>query len=48
MLGIELNRKSELQLWRQSKLLIGYGHLEPDIINNVVALLSDIIKKLNN
>ena len=31
----------------QSKLLIGYGHLEPDVIKNGVVLLSDIIKKLN-
>ncbi|HHV99862.1 MAG TPA: PLP-dependent aminotransferase family protein [Clostridiaceae bacterium] len=30
----------------QSKLLIGYGHLEPDVIRNGVALLSDIIKKM--
>lgn len=28
----------------QSKLLIGYGHLEPDMIRNGVVLLSDIIK----
>lgn len=28
----------------QSKLLIGYGHLEPDVIRNGIALLSDIIK----
>lgn len=28
----------------QSKLLIGYGHLEPDIIKKGVVLLSDIIK----
>ncbi len=31
----------------QSKLLIGYGHLEPDVIRNGVVLLSDIIKELN-
>ncbi len=31
----------------QSKLLIGYGHLEPDVIRNGVILLSDIIKELN-
>ncbi|WP_372998849.1 PLP-dependent aminotransferase family protein [Lutispora sp.] len=31
----------------QSKLLIGYGHLEPDVIRNGVVLLSDIIKKLD-
>ncbi|MCO5387534.1 PLP-dependent aminotransferase family protein [Desulfosporosinus sp.] len=30
----------------QSKLLMGYGHLEPDVIRNGVGLLSDIIKKL--
>ncbi|SDG60524.1 PLP-dependent aminotransferase family protein [Desulfosporosinus hippei] len=29
----------------QSKLLMGYGHLEPDVIRNGVVLLSDIIKK---
>ncbi len=29
----------------QSKLLIGYGHLEPDAIKNGVVLLSDIIEK---
>lgn len=29
----------------QSKLLIGYGHLEPDVIKKGVVLLSDIIKK---
>lgn len=29
----------------QSKLLMGYGHLEPDVIKNGVVLLSDIIKK---
>lgn len=31
----------------QSKLLIGYGHLEPDVIRNGVVLLSNIIKELN-
>lgn len=31
----------------RSKLLIGYGHLEPDSIRNGVALLSGIIKDLN-
>ncbi|MDQ7096543.1 PLP-dependent aminotransferase family protein [Desulfosporosinus sp. PR] len=31
----------------QSKLLMGYGHLEPDIISNGVALLFNIIKELN-
>lgn len=30
----------------QSKLLIGYGHLEPDVIRNGVVILSDIIKEL--
>lgn len=30
----------------QSKLLIGYGHLEPDVIKNGIVLLSDIIKEL--
>ncbi len=30
----------------QSKLLIGYGHLEPDVIKNGVVMLSNIIKKL--
>ncbi|MCO1604333.1 MocR-like pyridoxine biosynthesis transcription factor PdxR [Desulfosporosinus nitroreducens] len=30
----------------QSKLLMGYGHLEPDVIRNGVGLLSDIMKKL--
>ncbi|MCB8815361.1 MocR-like pyridoxine biosynthesis transcription factor PdxR [Desulfosporosinus shakirovi] len=30
----------------QSKLLMGYGHLEPDVIRKGVGLLSDIIKKL--
>jgi GntR family transcriptional regulator/MocR family aminotransferase len=29
----------------QSKLLIGYGHLEPDLIKKGVQLLADIIKK---
>ncbi|KGK86819.1 GntR family transcriptional regulator [Desulfosporosinus sp. HMP52] len=29
----------------QSKLLMGYGHLEPDVIRKGVVLLSDIIKK---
>lgn len=31
----------------QSKLLIGYGHLEPNVIKNGVLLLSNIIKKFN-
>lgn len=31
----------------QSKLLIGYGHLEPDAIQSGVVLLSEIIKILN-
>ncbi len=30
----------------QSKLLIGYGHLEPDVIRNGVVILSDIIREL--
>ncbi len=32
----------------QSKLLIGYGHLESDVIKDGVALLSTIIKKMNS
>lgn len=30
----------------QSKLLIGYGHLEPDVIRKGILMLSDIIKNL--